>query len=290
LRRPAANLDVISRIQLDAGRPWIRIIVEGVNHLPDLRLRAMFGTGIAARRHLADAAYGRVWRSSIADQPLPDDVEHIPATAPLHRFVSVENHATGQGMSLLSDGLGEYEATPDGTIAVTLLRAVGELSRNDLPERPGHAGWPTPTPAAQCEGPFTASFALFPHGLLTDATIVAIEDAVEDFLVPPAGRTFPVGLAPVQVGAGLALQGAGLRFECCKESEDDGDLIVRCTNVLDRSVAGRWVIDGLESAWLCRLDERTLGALPVQGNAVAFEAPPHAVMTLRLRRAPGREG
>ena len=33
--------------------------------------------------------------------------------------------------------------------ALTVFRAIGELSRVDLPERPGHAARPTPTPDAQ---------------------------------------------------------------------------------------------------------------------------------------------
>ena len=57
---------------------------------------------------------------------------------------------------MFSDGLAEYEARDDA-IVVTLVRGVGELSRNDLAERPGHAGWPAPTPGAQCLGEFAAS-------------------------------------------------------------------------------------------------------------------------------------
>src|SRR5204862_133225 len=56
----------------------------------------------------------------------------------------------------------EYEWTPGGDLLVTLLRAVGQLSRGDLPTRPGHAGWPTPTPGAQCLGPDRIELALVP--------------------------------------------------------------------------------------------------------------------------------
>jgi hypothetical protein len=42
----------------------------------------------------------------------------------------------------------------DGTILVTLLRAFGQMSREDMPERPGHAGWPTPSSRA-CSGTWT---------------------------------------------------------------------------------------------------------------------------------------
>src|SRR5207244_1035300 len=69
-------------------------------------------------------------------------------TAPAHRFVAA---ASGpRGIALLAPGFFEYEWTPGGDLVYTLLRSVGELSRADLPTRPGHAGWPTATPLAQC--------------------------------------------------------------------------------------------------------------------------------------------
>src|SRR5207247_1382289 len=70
--------------------------------------------------------------------------------APAHGFVAAASGA--RGLALLAPGFFEYEWTSRGDLLVTLLRAVGELSRGDLPTRPGHAGWPTSTPLAQCPG------------------------------------------------------------------------------------------------------------------------------------------
>ena len=285
--RPQA-LTLTTEAQLDAGRSWARVIVEGDNAARDFRLRLRVRTGASSAVHVADAAFGRVLRSSRPILALPDDVERIPPTAPLHRYVSIVDDATGGGATLFSDGLAEYEATENGEIAVTLLRAVGELSRNDLAERPGHAGWPSPTPAAQCEGPFAAAFAFLPHGPLTEDTITAIEEVAEDFLVPPSGWTLPRAAAAGQAKRGLELEGRGLRFESCKESEEGHGLIVRCTNLLDRPVAGSWSLAGVTSAFLCRLDETPLGALVVAEGRVEFQVPPFAVSTMRLSR--GEEG
>jgi alpha-mannosidase len=60
----------------------------------------------------------------------------------------------------------EYEIAGDPpAIALTLLRAVGDLSRNDLATRPsGHAGPPVATPAAQCLGRHQFEMAFEPHG------------------------------------------------------------------------------------------------------------------------------
>lgn len=283
IQHPAHTMPITVRVQLDAGRPWVRIIVEGNNDARDVRLRLVCRTRIVSPSHVADAAFGPVTRASRPPEPAPNDVELIPGTAPLHRYVSVCD-LTGRGATLFSDGLAEYEMTEDGDIAVTLVRAVGELSRNDLPERAGHAGWPAATPLAQCRGPFTASFAFLPHGPLTEDTILAIEEAAEDFLVPAVGWTLAGGAAPGTAVRGLLLEGRGLRFEACKESADGGALVARCTNLFDRPVDGRWSLEGVTAATLCRLDETPLGALAVERGSVAFQVPPFTVSTIRLAR------
>lgn len=287
IRHKTRELTVHTRVQLDAGRPLLRIILEGNNDAHDMRLRAVFRTGIASLEHVADAAFGQVRRSSRAVPRLPDDVEHIPPTAPLHRYVTLSDHTTGRGATVFSDGLAEYEATEQGDVAVTLLRSVGELSRGDLPERRGHAGWPEATPGAQCEGAFTASFALMPHGTLTEETLVGIEEAADDFLVPPTAWTLPGGGTADRVVMGPVLEGRGLRFESCKESEDGGSLVVRCTNLFDRPVQGSWALPGVQDAYLCRLDETPLGALPADNGRVAFTAPPFAVTTIIFHGSKG---
>ena len=213
---------------------------------------------------------------------MPGDVETLSGAAPLHRFVSLFDRARGYGVTVLSDGLAEYEAAPQGDVGVTLLRAVGELSRASLPERPGHAGWPASTPLAQALGPFEARFAVFPHGLDTDETRAAIERVADEVLLPLQGTT----IVPATVSqAGPMLEGSGLRGMACKRSEDGDSLVVRCVNLTARPAGGSWHVEGLACAWLARLDETPLGALAVHDNRVGFQVPPHAVSTILLRRA-----
>ena len=86
----------------------------------------------------------------IAVDPADFPLETPVSTAPAHGFVAAASGA--RGLALLAPGFFEYEWTSRGELLVTLLRAVGELSRGDLSTRPGHAGWPTSTPLAQCPG------------------------------------------------------------------------------------------------------------------------------------------
>jgi alpha-mannosidase len=183
-----------------------------------------------------------------------------------------------------SDGLAEYEACGDGSVAVTLVRAVGALSRNDLPERPGHAGWPTPTPGAQCLGQFAGGFAVLLHGERDDATIDLIERTADDVLLPLAGGTLRSALELPSLTRGIELHGTGLAFSAAKESEDGEQLVLRTVNLLERPVEGTWRLGvPVREAWLARLDEMPESPLAVRDGEIRFTAPPRGVVTVIAR-------
>ena len=184
---------------------------------------------------------------------------------------------------MISDGLAEYEARDDD-IAVTLVRAVGELSRNDIAERPGHAGWPTPTPGAQCIGPFSAEFGIYLHGPRDAATIDAIEHVAEDVLLPLRGETLRSALELPSLVIGPALEGQGLAVSAIKQSEGGPWLVLRCVNFTEETVHGLWRLPFTPvAACLARLDETPTEMLRASAFGVAFVATPRATVTILVR-------
>jgi alpha-mannosidase len=271
------------RFTLDAGAPWLRISLDGRNAALDHRLRVRFSTGVASAIVHADAAFGAVQRERTVVSDHSAAAELPPPTAPLQRYVTLTSEH--DGATVFSDGLAEYEADEAGDVAITLMRAVGELSRNDIPERPGHAGWPVSTPEAQGVGaPIAASFAVMLHGPRDAATIGAIERAADDELLPLTGTTLRSAISvPVAVG-GVALDGETLAFSACKESEDGDWLVVRCVNLSDVAAPGQWRFGfPVHEVRRARLDETAGAAVAHEGNAVRFEAPPRGVVTLLVR-------
>jgi alpha-mannosidase len=279
-RAPATKLDVQTVIQLDAGTPYATILVKGENTTTDLRLRVGFRTGLRAPSVVADAAFGPVVREPIEGEDSGRLKEAIPPTAPLHRYVST--YTGNAGASVISDGLAEYEVDDD-VVWVTLIRAVGELSRHNLPERPGHAGYPVSTPGAQSLGPFEASFAFFAHGPRSDEVTALVEQVAEDVLHPLRGDTWRTAIEPPASIAGVELFGLGLACTSIKESEDGEWVVLRCTNLLAHPVAGYWRLLAAREAMLARLDETPLEGIPVQEDRVEFVAPPRGVVTILAR-------
>ena len=275
-------ITVQATFTLDAGAPFLRVSLAGANAAHDHRLRAVFSTGIENPAVFADAAFGPARRERIAVSERAAAVELPPPTAPLARYVTLATERAGA--TLFSDGLAEYEATESGDVAVTLVRAVGELSRNDLPERPGHAGWPVSTPEAQSIGPFTASFALMLHGARDGATIDAIERTADDVLLPLTGTTLRSALSVPEPVAGVTLEGEALAFSTCKLSEDGEWVVVRCVNLTDDVRRGRWRFGfPIREARRSRLDETVGAPMGIENGSVWFEVTPRGVLTVLVR-------
>jgi hypothetical protein len=146
-------------VVLHADSAVVRLRFDVDNGATDHRLRARFPVG-AGDDALAGGAFGPVRRPPATAAHRGAALEHPVATAPAHRFVAAA--AGSRGLVVLAPGFFEYEWTRKRELVVTLLRSVGELSRADLAERPGHAGWPEPTPLAQEPGRHTIALALAP--------------------------------------------------------------------------------------------------------------------------------
>jgi mannosylglycerate hydrolase len=282
-RRRSAGRCTLSII-LDANAPFARVRVEGFNGTPDHRLRLRVATGVAPSGTIADAAFRPIARAPLTLSEGEQGMEHVVPTAPLHRWIARFTDTTGA--TVFSDGLAEYESRADGAVLVTLVRAVGALSRHDLPERPGHAGWPADTPRAQCLGPFCAELALALHGPSSAVQLEEIERLADDALLPLVGETLRSNVREPLSAGGLELVGEGLAFSAACPAREDGWVVLRCVNRRDEAVTGAWrTTRAVEEAWLARLDETRLEPLVVRERVIELAAPPHAIVTVLARWA-----
>jgi alpha-mannosidase len=268
-------------VMLFADSPVVRCIFELDNQATFHRLRARVPMGDPGP-WTAGTQFGRVTRGApVVGSPSP--LEATVRTAPAHRFVA--SRTESHGLAVLAPGFFEYEHTSRGDLLFTLLRAVGALSRADLPPRPGHAAWPTATPGAQCLGRTRIELALAPlapadspetlwEHVFTPIRGVWIRDALH--LDPPTG--------------GITLEGAGLVFSALKPSHDGGEreMTLRCYNPDATPSAGAWrFATPVGAAFRVRLDERDPVPLVLEdgGCLVRFTAGPGEAVTVVVRRA-----
>ncbi|MDT2815158.1 alpha-mannosidase [Vagococcus carniphilus] len=137
-------------VRLEKNSEQIKFNTSFDNQMKDHRLRVLFPSGLETSAHFAESIFEVVERPNLVNATTWEN-----PTNPQHQQAFVNVHDEQLGMTVANFGLNEYEVLPqDSTIALTILRAVGEL---------GDWGY-FPTPEAQCLGQQTVKFAIGFHG------------------------------------------------------------------------------------------------------------------------------
>jgi alpha-mannosidase len=166
---------------LFADSPVVRLRFDIDNGATDHRLRVRFPVG-AGDAAIAGAAFGSGRRPAVPEERHRNTIEHAAATAPAQRYVAAGDES--RGLLVLAPGFFEYQWTAKRDLVVTLLRSVGELSRANLAERPGHAAGPEATPLAQEPGTHTIELSFAPAGAEEQARPERLERLWEDQFLP----------------------------------------------------------------------------------------------------------
>jgi 2-O-(6-phospho-alpha-D-mannosyl)-D-glycerate hydrolase len=266
------RIDLRTEARLVPGVARVDLRVTLHNRARDHRLRLLFPTGRPVEEFLAATTFD-VARRSTAPRQANGWVHPAPSTFPHQGFVSAG------GFTVVAPGLSEAEVTPDGVIAITLVRSVGWLSRMDLRSRPQMAGPGMPTPGAQCLETIEADLSLHP-----ELDVRAASDAETGLVAVTAGDAplFAAG-APL-----LEIEPRAIVLSAMKPAEDGSATIVRLLNPTDDRLVARLKI-GLPVARVVpvRLDETPDGeALAARDGKLEVVLPAHALRSIAVEFAP----
>jgi alpha-mannosidase len=234
-------LPIVVRAALGASTRRVDCELTIRNTASDHRLRALFPCPGSTEHARAEGHFQVVRRDA---QPTWNERWREPPQTTAHTCGAV---AAGR-MNVYGFGLPEYEALPTGsggvTLALTLLRAVGWLSRDDFPARPYGAGPTLATPGAQQLGEQSVRLA-FELGDRSDAELTRESQRYRlGFAGGPGGGS----------GVPLVLGGDGFAISALKGAEDGDALVLRVFNP-GAEPAGLTIGGALEAAYRCRLDE-----------------------------------
>jgi alpha-mannosidase len=278
------TIGVRSRVWLPPGVGRIDVRTEVDNAARDHRLRVHFAAPIVVDQADHDSHFDVVRRPVGVPEKGEDWVEDPRPEVPQRAFTDISD---GQvGLIIANRGLPEVQVLPgaDGAtteIALTLLRCVGWLSRDDMPVRRGHAGPAYETPGAQVPGTWTYDYSIIPHeGHWSQAR--------------DAAHAFQAGLRSVQT----AIHAGELPASGCFVSTSPGEFVVSA--VKETEDGSGWVVRGHNSssepitlrvqplrrfahAAQVTLAEDEVAALPVaRDGSVSVAVGGHEIVTVRF--------
>ncbi|MNO13525.1 Mannosylglycerate hydrolase [compost metagenome] len=215
-------LRICTVITLEADAKGVFVETKLNNQAMDHRLRALFPTDLDAAAHLADSMFEIAERDNV---PAPE-WENPSNTQHQQAFVDLRN--THSGLTIANLGLNEYEVLRDGrnTIAITLLRAVGELGDWGL----------FPTPEAQCLGDHAFRMELIPY-CTDDKGHGAFEAYSEAYQFQIPWTVCQTGVHSGQIAPAytpLHWESKELAFSSLKMNEDTDHLLLRWFNMSGR--------------------------------------------------------
>lgn len=208
------DLKIAVTYSLSRSGKQVEVHVELDNNARDHRMRMLFPTDVGGDSHYADSVFDLLKRTDVPgpNWTNPSCCDHM------QMYVAAADAKGGLGVS--NRGQYEYEVLDDRkTLAVTLLRSVGEL-----------ADWGVfPTPEAQCRGAFEAELALIP--LENESAVV------EGYRMANVFQT-KLGSTSIRKTSGalpamhsfLRWSGEGLICTCFKNAVDGKGYVMRLFN------------------------------------------------------------
>ena len=279
------DIPITSRVTLAQGVARLDVHTEIENRAKDHRLRVHFPAPFKVAAADYDGHFEVLRRKIGLPEPGKDWVEAPRPETHQRAFTDISDGSVG--LMLANRGLPEVEVlnTSSGAeLALTLLRCVGGLSRDDLTQRRGHAGPGTETPGAQMPGKCAFDYALIPHAgdwrsaypeaYAFNAPLRAVTGALHAGNLPACGSFIEHSPAQFVISA-------------LKPAEDGEGWIVRGYNITAQPVRA-----GLRpartrpapTAHLANMAEETLEPLPVEQDGwVHFTARGHEVVTVKFR-------
>ncbi len=283
--RQLIDLPITTTVILTHGVPRVDIHTQVENHAKDHRLRVHFPAPFAVESGDFDGHF-EVVRRAVGTPPFDSTwIEQPRPEAPQRAFTSITDGK--EVLTIANRGLTEAEVlqvadpTPHAEIAVTLLRCVGWLSRDDFATRNGHAGPLLATPKAQMPGEWDF-----------DYSIILSRDANSSRRQAWNFQTLLRGVTSVIRAGSLPLEGSFVEVDhpafvltAVKETEARDGWIVRGYNAGDQDVPVTlkpWRKP--KEAARANLAEEAIGSLAVgEDGQVRLSVKGHEIATVLFR-------
>lgn len=245
-RQRNGELGVEITVTLSHNSRRIEVDVRLDNQADDHRVRVLIPTPFATNEVLADTQFGSVMRP-VQDEAMAHWQEEGWKEAPVPVW-NLLNYAALQegrnGLAVFSEGLREFEVVGEAkkTFALTLLRGVGLLGKEDLLLRPGRpSGIKMPVPDSQMRGALHARLCLFSYsgtplnaGLAQQARAWLTPIQCYNKIPWDAMKLNKAAFIVPDSYSLLSMSPVGCQLSALKKAEDRDEIILRLFNPSDR--------------------------------------------------------
>jgi len=260
----------------------VNIETEFDSEVKDHRMRVCFPLNEKVDFSFADGHFDLLKRkTTVASQR--NVCESPPKTHPQQNFTYIEGK--DRKLTVVNEGLSEYEATPQGNFYLTLLRGVGWLSRCDLLIRKGHAGPSIETPGAQVLGKRRFKYSLFVEDKKSSSIYSSYREAyLSNFPVIVTYTGKHKGSLAGEFSFFKIIPPDSVIFSCLKKKEDGESVILRFFNPLDDKI--KFKIEFYippKAVYLTNLKEGIIKEILVQEKTFKLEALGKKIITLLIK-------
>lgn len=245
-RQRNGELGVEITVTLSHNSRRVEVDVRLDNQADDHRVRVLIPTPFATHEVLADTQFGSVMRP-VQDEAMAHWQEEGWKEAPVPVW-NLLNYAALQegrnGLAVFSEGLREFEVVGEAkkTFALTLLRGVGLLGKEDLLLRPGRpSGIKMPVPDSQMRGALHARLCLFSYsgtplnaGLAQQARAWLTPIQCYNKIPWDAMKLNKAAFTVPDSYSLLSMSPVGCQLSALKKAEDRDEIILRLFNPSDR--------------------------------------------------------
>jgi mannosylglycerate hydrolase len=303
------DIPVSYRAALYRGVPRIDITLKINNTAKDHRLSLLVNPFIRTGEIICRTAFGTIRRPLVrTSQPGETLAQPHTRLFPFREYAALEDDTKGFAIGV--KGLYDYtplidEITGDAGLKLTLLRAVGNMTRINTKMRKGMAAMYPETPGSQCLGEQVFEYSMIPYLKGEGQAAQTLADA---FLCPPvACRMRPGASAPKesflsgsgpQGRTGPAKKSSGrsetplprpwgwdagnIRFSCFKRSWDGEKFILRFYEGEGIATMVNLRLPAFSSVSRCRMDETRVTPLALAGGKLCLSVNPYEIVTLLL--------
>lgn len=246
-RKGTVEVAVTVRVSLVAGDRLIHFHTSFDNRAADHRWRAIFPAPVPFTRHWGLSHFSVVERGLDAPPDRVGEWAELPSgTWPNAGFFGCD------GLAVFTRGLPEYGVVTERSagdvtgvaLALTLVRSVGWLSRDDLWTRPaGHAGPALATPEGQSPGPHELEYALcLAAGDWRTAGLTRLYEGYRRGLLALPGATAPDGGDKAPDREPSTLAGPGFSGLECVVREGPGPVVASAVRLVRDAGGERLVV------------------------------------------------